>query len=115
MTELARVDVEHRDDTAIVSIQGEVDISNADEVSKAISSALGRDAKRHVIDLSKTQYLDSVGVRLLFALAEQLGARRQQLHVVVPEDATIRRVLLLADLPKIVPMHASLDAIGLAD
>lgn len=48
--------------------------------------------------LSGARHIDSAGVRLLFQLAARLGQRRQQLGIVVPEDSSIRRVLLLTKL-----------------
>ena len=113
MPDLATVEVRRRGDAVVVAIRGEVDISNVEEVEKALAASVDNGVRRHVIDLSETVYLDSVGIRLLFAFAEQLRARRQEVHVVVPEDAPIRRVLMLVDLPGLVPMHASVDALGL--
>ena len=109
MAELAQIEVRRRGDAVIVAIRGEVDISNVDEVEKALAGAAENGVRRHVIDLSETIYLDSVGIRMLFSFSEQLRARRQECHIVVPEDAPIRRVLTLVDLPQVVPVHATLE------
>lgn len=111
MGELARVEVEQRGDACVVRILGEVDVSNAEEVGALLDSSVDNLSMVHVVDLSDTAYLDSVGVRLLFSLAERLRARRRDLHVVVPEGAVIRRVLLLADLPRLATLHASLQEV----
>jgi anti-anti-sigma factor len=60
--------------------------------------------------MSGTDYLDSSGVRLIFELAQRLSNRRQQLTLVVPADANIRRVLVLTEVERVVPMAASLEA-----
>ena len=113
MAELAQIEVRRRGDAVIVSIRGEVDISNVEEVEKALAGAGEDGVRRFVIDLTETLYLDSVGIRLLFAFAEQLRARRQECYIIVPEDAPIRRVLMLVDLPQVVPLHATLDELML--
>jgi anti-anti-sigma factor len=61
------------------------------------------------IDLTATAYLDSSGVHLLFDLAERLQRRQQQLRVVVPEDAPVRRVLRIVELDETVPVTASVE------
>jgi hypothetical protein len=48
-------------------------------------------------------------VHLLFGLAERLQRRQQQLRVVVPEGAPIRRVLRIVELDGAVPVVAAVD------
>jgi anti-anti-sigma factor len=101
---MARVDVERETGRIVLRIRGEVDISNAGEVSAALEAAVPNTADVMVVDLSGTTYLDSSGVQLLFELAHRVQARRQELRVVVPEGAPIRTVLELTGLPKVVPV-----------
>lgn len=62
-----------------------------------------------VVDLSQTTYLDSRGVHLILEMAERLRTSQQQLILVVPERSVIRRVLLLTQVDKTVPLHRTLD------
>jgi anti-anti-sigma factor len=109
MTELARVDVEQRGDLCLVHIRGEVDISNARELSAAVEAAIENRTPRIAIDLTETTYLDSAGVQLLFLLADRLQVRRHQLQLIVPAESAIRAVLELTSLPKVVPVESHLD------
>ncbi len=102
---LAEVHVDDTDETPVVHIRGEIDASNADAVRSEVVAVIPRDAPGAVIDLSKTTYLDSSGIRLLFDLAERLQARRQRLALVVTEEALVRRVLVLTKLEDAVPLH----------
>ncbi len=104
MSELARVEADRRHDLVLVRIVGEIDISNAGELSDAIGSAIPNDAAVVLLDLSRTTYLDSAGVQLLFRLAHRLETRRQQLRLIVPADAPIRTVLELTGLLELVPL-----------
>ncbi len=108
----ARVEVEDVDGVRVARILGEVDVSNVEEVRSRLFDATTDRARAYVVDLSETQYFDSAGIGLLFTLAARLKARRQELHIVVPEKALVRRVLVLTDLAGVVPIHNSLADIG---
>ena len=109
MSELARVEVEQRGEDCLVRIRGEVDMSNARDLTAAVEAAIPNDAPRIAIDLADTTYLDSAGVQLLFVLAERLKVRRHELRLIVPEGSPIRGVLELTSLPALVRMESRLD------
>lgn len=109
MSELARVEVELRDDLCVVRIGGEVDISNARELSARIQAAIPNTILRIAVDLTETTYLDSAGVQLLFLLADRLRVRRHELRLIVPQGSSIRAVLELTSLPTIVSLEDRLD------
>jgi anti-anti-sigma factor len=106
MSELAGLEVELRGAACIVRVRGEVDISNAQDLAAAIGAAMPSGMPTLVIDLTHTTYLDSAGLQLLFALAERLRARRQELRLIVPEDSPVRSVLDLTALSTLVPMDS---------
>ena len=89
------------DDAVVVSISGEVDDSNAAELRRAVAARLSPGARLLIVDLSDTAYLDSTGVELVFELARQLAARRQELGIVAPAATGVRRVLELCDISSV--------------
>jgi anti-anti-sigma factor len=101
------VTVEHQDSGPIVRVTGEIDVSNCDSVRSQLLDAVPHEGFGMVLDLTRTTYLDSSGVRLLFELAERLQARRQRLVLVVAEEALIRRVVVLTKLDDVVPLVAN--------
>jgi anti-anti-sigma factor len=105
MTGLANLEIDEGTEGRVVRIQGEIDISNAHEISAVVETAMPNGAETLLIDLTGTTFLDSAGVQLLFQLAQRLRTRRQQLKLIVPEDAPIRAVLELTGLQRIVPME----------
>ena len=109
MSDLANVVVERRGEVQVVSLAGEVDISNAATLEEDISDAVPNDASGLVLDLSDTRYLDSAGIRMLFELGERLSGRRQSMAVVVPRDSVIRHSLVVTELAQAMSMHDSLD------
>jgi anti-anti-sigma factor len=109
VSDLARVEGVRQGTVCLVRVHGEIDLSNAQEVSTAIGSAMGQEARRLVVDLSDITYLDSSGVALLLRLAERLQTRRRQLHLVVPRGSPVRRVLVFTGLPRVIPVEARLE------
>jgi anti-anti-sigma factor len=97
------------DDVVVARLTGEIDLSNATEVGDELSSRVPNTALGLVIDLTATSYLDSSGIHLVFDLAERLQRRQQQLRVVVPQGAPVRRVLRIVELDHQVPVLATVD------
>lgn len=105
----ASVRVEEHNGVPVVIISGEIDIVNAAEVGGQLFNAAPNSASGLVMDLSGVSYLDSRGVHLLFELANRLRTRHQQLHLVVPARAMIRRVLVLTHVDSVMPLHPTAD------
>jgi anti-anti-sigma factor len=108
MSELARLEMSG-DDVVVARLSGEIDLSNAAQVGEDLGAGVPNSALGLVIDLTATEYLDSSGVHLVFDLAERLQRRQQQLRVVVPDGAPIRRVLRIVELDGAVPVLATVD------
>jgi anti-anti-sigma factor len=66
------------------------------------------------VDLTRTAYLDSAGVQLLFRLASKLRIRRHRMRLVVPEGSPVRTVLEIAGMPKVLPLEREFE-IGSTD
>jgi len=115
MRQLARiVPVTHGDDVVVARIEGEIDMSNAQSLGNRLRGLLTNRSVALIVDLGPTTYLDSSGIALLFALADELRRRQQQLHVVVPEGSPLARVLAITGLSRTVPTHLTVDG-ALAD
>jgi anti-anti-sigma factor len=110
MSDLARVELGgDGGDVVVARLGGEVDLSNAAEVGDELTAAVPNSALGLVLDLTATEYLDSSGVHLVFELAERLRRRQQQLRIVVPAGAPIRRILRIVELDESVPVVVSVD------
>ena len=109
MSDLARVESERHGDLCLVRLQGEVDMSNVQEVSVAIEGAPAHGARGIIVDLTDTTYLDSAGVGLLVRLAERLRSRRQDFSLLAPAGSRVRSVLELTGLGRVMPLHVSLE------
>jgi anti-anti-sigma factor len=106
---LARLELETRDRALVARVTGEIDLSNAESIRNDITNAVPHDSAGVLLDLTDTTYLDSSGIRFLFDLAQRLQSRRQQLVLVVTDQALVRRVIVLTKLDGAVPLHSNFD------
>jgi anti-anti-sigma factor len=109
VNELSTITVEDGDGVVVARVSGEVDLSNAATLGEQLAAAVPNQALGLVIDLSGTSYLDSSGVSLLFDLAGRLRKRQQGLRLVVPEDASLMRVLRIVDVASAVPIVTTVE------
>ena len=109
MTLLAHITDERRGGLAVARVEGEIDASNVKWVESRLRTLLTNQSDGLVVDLSATTYLDSAGIALWFALAEDLRQRQQQLHLVVVNPSSIGRMVTLTGLDEAVPTHPTLE------
>lgn len=82
----------------VVSLRGEIDMSNAEPLREALTALTPNTALALVLDLSAVEYLDSAGIQLLFRLRESVGRRGQGLRLVIPEGSPVDDSLRLAGM-----------------
>jgi anti-sigma B factor antagonist/stage II sporulation protein AA (anti-sigma F factor antagonist) len=97
-------------DVLVGRVEGEIESVNAVELRSALSRRLTNTTSALVLDLSSTSYLDSAGIELVFDLARRLRTHRQQLRLVVPVEAPMRRVLELCDVGSVATLDATVEA-----
>ena len=85
--------------TPVVTIAGELDLSNTGEARAAIDAALTGQAQRLILELSELQYMDSSGIALLAITAQ----RAHQIEVRDPSPI-VRRLIELTGLEQILQM-----------
>lgn len=90
---LATVAIEKLQETPVARVTGEVDASNAPQVTGQLTDAVPNTAMGLVLDLTETTYLDSSGVQMLFEVADALRRRQQALRLVVAPDSFLADVL----------------------
>jgi anti-sigma B factor antagonist len=104
----AEIEFDHRDSLGIARLKGDVDITQAGALREQLLAAVRNDDMGLVIDLTDARYVDSVGVSLLFELAERLTGRQMRFGVVVPQAGLVERVLTIVDLKSVAEIHQDL-------
>jgi anti-sigma B factor antagonist len=105
----AKVELDHRDSIGVARVMGDIDITQAGALRKQLLEAVRNDDLGLVVDLSDARYIDSVGVSLLFEMAERLSGRQLRFAVVMPEDGLVERVLTIVNLDSVAEIHRELD------
>jgi stage II sporulation protein AA (anti-sigma F factor antagonist) len=105
----ASVELDHRDSIGVARLRGDVDISQASALRKQLLDAVRNDDLGLVVDLSEARYIDSVGVSLLFELAERLAGRQLRFAVVMPEEGLVVRVLTIVNIDSVAEVHRGLE------
>ncbi|WP_197318878.1 STAS domain-containing protein [Saccharomonospora sp. NB11] len=97
MTE-ANVEVRTHADTVEILLTGEIDLSNSDLVREKIFASIDNRLVAVKIDLGGLAYIDSAGLRILFALAERLRLLQTECRIAAPVGTPARRVLELSGM-----------------
>ena len=113
MTPIADLHFETTIDGVVVAhLQGEIDMSNADDLGAAITARISADAVALVLDLAAVDYLDSAGIHILFELRERLTRRGQGVRLVLGPDSAIATTLEYAGVNRTLGASATVaDAI----
>jgi len=98
----------HAGDVIVLTVVGEVDMTTAPELSKALST-VSDTAPRVVVDLGSVTFLDSSGLNALVRGRRELAASDVDLKVVVPAEGPVRRVIEIARLDDALSLVDSLD------
>jgi anti-anti-sigma factor len=105
----ANIQLDHRDSIGIARLGGDVDIVQAGLLREQLLGAVRNDDLGLIVDLTTARYVDSVGVSLLFELAERLTSRQLRFAVVIPQDGLIERVLSIVNMDSVAEVHRELD------
>ena len=94
-------------DAYVVSVAGELDIATAGRLREELELAIGRGARRVIVDLIGLTFIDSVALGVLTEGARRLRADGG-VCVVVSQDPRILRVFEITGLDRIFRIERSL-------
>ncbi len=97
----------------IVKITGIVDTSTAPEAEKIIQEILDNHCKKMVINLGKTEYMSSSGLRVLLSTAKKLWAIEGALRICEP-NKVVKDILDTSGFSVIMDVRDS-EALALKD
>jgi anti-anti-sigma factor len=101
--------VDYRDAVGVVTLTGELDIVQAHALRNRLLEAVRNEDLGLVVDLTEATYIDSVGVSVLFELAERLTERQLRLAVVLPENGIVERVVTIVNLASVAEIRHTVD------
>lgn len=98
--------VDRHNGAVVISLGGELDLYNADEVRAALSEAIDDRPDRIVVDMAEVEFVDSTALGVLIEARSKLG--RPALVLCAPQLET-RRTLQVSGLDRHLPVHDTLD------
>lgn len=106
-TDRITVSVEHRDETAVIVVGGEIDLNTAPTLEAVLTDVLADKPATLVVELSAVDFMGSVGLRILVSGQEQMGGAAH-FGVVVDGPAT-RRPIEITGLEQTLGLYPTLD------
>jgi anti-sigma B factor antagonist len=91
----------------IVVLPTEIDVTNSEEVLHKLSAALAPGVTLLIADLTSTAFCDTSGVRALVSAQERATAADARLRVAVSPGGSVRRVLELTGLIRLLTVYPS--------
>ncbi len=109
MKPLADLTVESVDGVSVAELSGEIDVSNAGELSARISELTAEESGGLALDLTRVDYLDSSGLRMLLNLASTVADRGRELRVVVQKGSFVASLMKTTGVDGILSVDTSRD------
>jgi len=103
---LAVVRVDREPHRVIVTVAGEVDMTNASDLGRQIDEAADGQHGVLFVDLGAVEFMDSQGVYLLAQFAQRPDV---ELVVVAPPGCIAYELIMVTDLAALVTVRNSLD------
>jgi anti-sigma B factor antagonist len=94
----------------VVVLPAEIDVTNSEQVYEQLVSVLAPGVQTVVADMMSTAFCDSSGVHAIMRAYESAAARDVRLRLAVSSNTSVRRVLELIGVGRLVPVHTSLQA-----
>lgn len=103
-----QLDTRRSGDVTVVSAAGEIDHYSAPQLRHELQAALENGARKVVVDLSATEFLDSSGLGALMAVSKQQDGSDGSLVVACPR-AHLRKLFAISHLDEVLVVRDSLD------
>jgi anti-sigma B factor antagonist len=100
------VRIEQGGDSLTVRALGELDIATADTLAEELGRVWRCDASPIVLDLGEVDFLDSMGLRALLAVAKHSRETGNRLRI-RQDSAAVRRVITVTGLERALPLVES--------
>jgi anti-sigma B factor antagonist len=93
----------------VVALPAEIDLTNSDLASGKLTAAFRPGVTVVIADMTETVFCDTAGTRALVHAHKEAAAGGITLRFAVPANGSVRRVMELTGLIRVLPVYASLD------
>ena len=92
----------------VVVLPAEIDVTNSEEVYEQLVAALAPGVSTVIADMMSTVFCDSSGVHAIMLAHESAAARDVRMRLAVSSATSVRRVLQLIGVGRLMPVYPSL-------
>jgi anti-sigma B factor antagonist len=92
----------------VVVLPGEIDVTNCEQVYEQLVAVLAPGVDTVIADMTATGFCDSSGVHAIMHAYETAAEREVVLRLAVSPHTSVRRVLQLIGIGRLMPVHESL-------
>ena len=95
-------------DTAVIALEGEVDIYSAPQFKEALLAGIEDGATTIIVDLGRVTFIDSTALGVLFSGAKRVRPKNGRLDIVCT-DENITRIFEITGLDRIFGIYRTRD------
>ncbi|WP_306187504.1 MULTISPECIES: STAS domain-containing protein [unclassified Streptomyces] len=104
-----------REDVALITAQGYLDIDTATELQAHLANQLHHGRRHFLLDLTGVPFMDSSGMNIILRVYQEVRDLPGSVHIIAPAPA-VRRILDLTGVSITVPVSETVDeALALVD
>ncbi|HEX3514174.1 MAG TPA: STAS domain-containing protein [Trebonia sp.] len=92
----------------VVALPPEIDVTNSEQVYEQLVAVLAPGVDTVIADMTSTVFCDSSGVHAIMHAYESAAARDVRMRLAVSPATSVRRVLELIGVGRLMPVYASL-------
>lgn len=92
----------------VIKVYGEIDISNVEELNKALQTAVNASPSGFILDISGTNYIDSAGIQAIVSAYKRLCPTCGKL-VIVNNNKAIERLISIVNLEQLPNLFIKTD------
>jgi anti-sigma B factor antagonist len=94
---------------AVVVLPDEIDVTNSEQVYRQLIGAIVPGVDAVIADMMATTFCDSSGVHAIMRAHESAAARDISMRLAVSPHTSVRRVLQLIGVYRLIPVYESLQ------
>ncbi|MFF5494352.1 STAS domain-containing protein [Streptomyces aquilus] len=97
-----------RDDVALITVQGYLDVDTATEFQHHLANQLHHGRRHFLLDLTEVPFMDSSGMNIILRVYQEARDLPGSVHIISPQSA-VRRILDLTGVSITVPVSESVE------
>lgn len=102
------IDINLKNDTDVefweVSVDGELDVSTADQFKEYLHKLIDKDVRNIRFDLQNLQYIDSTGLGVMIGILKRIKVENKEIFIKAPKD-NVNKIFSITGLDKIFKME----------